>query len=161
MPHRESKKKFRLLERSEELRGLLVLLMTIQVWYYLIFLDKYLIFTEKKLIDEYFIFDSFTGDGTNTPIPPSNTPQTPAGGTTSGDVTPSTATRLIDHRSDSLHQVLEQMRSLVLRENYSSVYQQNLQDSIDDGSFSDHWSHPTWANQTQSITIVASYKRRT
>ncbi|XP_015587402.1 E3 ubiquitin-protein ligase RNF146 isoform X2 [Cephus cinctus] len=31
-----------------------------------------------------------TGDGTNTPIPPSNTPQTPAGGTASGDGTPLT-----------------------------------------------------------------------
>ncbi|XP_058808278.1 E3 ubiquitin-protein ligase RNF146-like isoform X2 [Phymastichus coffea] len=57
--------------------------------------------------------DNIVRDGTNTPIPPSNTPQTPAGGTTSGDVTPSTATRLMDHRSDSLHQVLEQMRSLI------------------------------------------------
>ncbi|XP_017889226.1 E3 ubiquitin-protein ligase RNF146-like isoform X2 [Ceratina calcarata] len=45
--------------------------------------------------------DMGTGDGTNTPVPPSNTPQTPAGGTASGDATP-----LNDRmeQRDSLHQ---------------------------------------------------------
>ncbi|XP_043284081.1 E3 ubiquitin-protein ligase RNF146 isoform X2 [Venturia canescens] len=45
-----------------------------------------------------------TGDGTNTPVPPSNTPQTPAGGNTSGDATPLTDRN--DPRSDSLHQII-------------------------------------------------------
>ncbi|XP_008204443.1 E3 ubiquitin-protein ligase rnf146 isoform X3 [Nasonia vitripennis] len=96
------------------------------------------------------------GDGNNTPIPPSNTPQTPAGGTASGDATPSTATRLLDHqRQDSLHQVLEQMRSLVLRETFSSSNQQDLPDSIDDHSFSDHSLLP-WLHQTSSNTTYSS-----
>lgn len=69
-----------------------------------------------------------TGDGTNTPIPPSNTPQTPAGGTASGDATP--LNDRIDQRSDSLHQVLEQMRSLVLRE-HLSLSSDNEEDTED------------------------------
>lgn len=69
-----------------------------------------------------------TGDGTNTPIPPSNTPQTPAGGTASGDATP--LNDRIEQRSDSLHQVLEQMRSLVLRE-HLSLSSDNEEDTED------------------------------
>ncbi|XP_032689390.1 E3 ubiquitin-protein ligase RNF146 [Odontomachus brunneus] len=69
-----------------------------------------------------------TGDGTNTPIPPSNTPQTPAGGTASGDATP--LNDRIDQRSESLHQVLEQMRSLVLRE-HLSLSSDNEEDTED------------------------------
>lgn len=51
------------------------------------------------------------GDGavTPTPIPPTNTPQTPAGGTASGDTTPD--------RRESLHRAVEQIRSLSLRDN--------------------------------------------
>ncbi|XP_011501588.1 PREDICTED: E3 ubiquitin-protein ligase rnf146 [Ceratosolen solmsi marchali] len=95
------------------------------------------------------------GDGTNTPIPPSNTPQTPAEGTASGDATPSAATRLLDHqRSDSLHQVLEQMRSLVSRENFSSNNQQDAQDIIDDGSFADQSLLP-WLQQTPTNTYLS------
>lgn len=45
--------------------------------------------------------------GDTTPVAPSNTPQTPAGGRTSGDTTPD--------RRDSIHQVVEQIRSLGLR----------------------------------------------
>ena len=105
----------------------------------------------KKKSIHYFdeIVSISLGDGTSTPIPPSNTPQTPAGGTTSGDATPLTAARLSDNqRSDSLHQVLEQMRSLVLRENLTHN-SQDLQDSIDDGSFSDN-SMLSWVHQTST-----------
>ncbi|XP_029056635.1 E3 ubiquitin-protein ligase RNF146 isoform X3 [Osmia bicornis bicornis] len=75
-----------------------------------------------------------TGDGTNTPVPPSNTPQTPAGGTASGDATP-----LNDRmeQRDSLHQVLEQMRSLVLREHLSS----DTDDELDEDEETS--THPT------------------
>ncbi|XP_068974035.1 E3 ubiquitin-protein ligase RNF146-like isoform X1 [Bombus flavifrons] len=81
--------------------------------------------------------DMGTGDGTNTPVPPSNTPQTPAGGTASGDATP-----LNDRmeQRDSLHQVLEQMRSLVLREHLSSDTDDELEE--DEGSESPS-THPT------------------
>ncbi|XP_034941916.1 E3 ubiquitin-protein ligase rnf146 isoform X2 [Chelonus insularis] len=44
-----------------------------------------------------------TGDGTSTPVPPSNTPQTPASNA-SGDATPSTDRQ--DQRTDSLHQII-------------------------------------------------------
>lgn len=77
-----------------------------------------------------------TGDGTNTPIPPSNTPQTPAGGTASGDATP--LNDRIDQRSDSLHQVLEQMRSLVLREHLSLNSDNEFEEDTEDASISDH-----------------------
>ncbi|XP_014238853.1 E3 ubiquitin-protein ligase rnf146-like isoform X1 [Trichogramma pretiosum] len=92
-----------------------------------------------------------TGGESTSPIPPSNTPQTPAGGTLSGDATPLAQTRLLDHRPDSLHQVLEQMRSLVLRENLSSHNSQDLQDSIDDGSFSDNSTFP-WLQSSFAST---------
>lgn len=74
-----------------------------------------------------------TGDGTNTPVPPSNTPQTPAG-TLSGDATP--LHDRSEHRSDSLHQVLEQMRSLVLR--MSSFNSDEVDESADNDSVSSH-----------------------
>ncbi|XP_066589245.1 E3 ubiquitin-protein ligase RNF146 [Prorops nasuta] len=68
--------------------------------------------------------NSPVNDGTNirdeasTPIPPSNTPQTPAGGAASGDTTPLSNT--VEQRPDSLHEVLEQqMRSLIMREHLS------------------------------------------
>ncbi|KAL6267473.1 hypothetical protein P5V15_000549 [Pogonomyrmex californicus] len=77
-----------------------------------------------------------TGDGTNTPIPPSNTPQTPAGGTASGDATP--LNDRIDQRSDSLHQVLEQMRSLVLREHLSLNSDNEFEEDTEDTTISDH-----------------------
>ncbi|XP_011632304.1 E3 ubiquitin-protein ligase RNF146 isoform X1 [Pogonomyrmex barbatus] len=77
-----------------------------------------------------------TGDGTNTPIPPSNTPQTPAGGTASGDATP--LNDRIDQRSDSLHQVLEQMRSLVLREHLSLNSDNEFEEDTEDATISDH-----------------------
>ncbi|KYM79065.1 hypothetical protein ALC53_10619 [Atta colombica] len=77
-----------------------------------------------------------TGDGTNTPIPPSNTPQTPAGGTASGDATP--LNDRVDQRSDSLHQVLEQMRSLVLREHLSLNSDNEFEEDTEDTSISDH-----------------------
>ncbi|CAL7945695.1 ring finger protein 146 isoform X1 [Xylocopa sonorina] len=81
--------------------------------------------------------DMGTGDGTNTPVPPSNTPQTPAGGTASGDATP-----LNDRmeQRDSLHQVLEQMRSLVLREHLSSDTDDELEEDEESESPS---THPT------------------
>ncbi|XP_076297990.1 ring finger protein 146 isoform X1 [Lasioglossum baleicum] len=79
-----------------------------------------------------------TGDGTNTPIPPSNTPQTPAGGTASGDATPSNDR--MEQRSDSLHQVLEQMRSLVLRDYLSSSTDNELEEAEESESLS---THPT------------------
>ncbi|XP_074096496.1 ring finger protein 146 isoform X2 [Cotesia typhae] len=44
-----------------------------------------------------------TGDGASTPVPPSNTPQTPAGHV-SGDATP--LTDRTDQRADSLHQII-------------------------------------------------------
>ncbi|KAM0728341.1 E3 ubiquitin-protein ligase RNF146 [Formica fusca] len=77
-----------------------------------------------------------TGDGTNTPIPPSNTPQTPAGGTASGDATP--LNDRVDQRSDSLHQVLEQMRSLVLREHLSLNSDNEFEEDTEDATISDH-----------------------
>ncbi|XP_020289428.1 E3 ubiquitin-protein ligase RNF146 [Pseudomyrmex gracilis] len=77
-----------------------------------------------------------TGDGTNTPIPPSNTPQTPAGGTASGDATP--LNDRIDQRSDSLHQVLEQMRSLVLREHLSLSSDTELEEDTEDATIADY-----------------------
>ncbi|EZA47492.1 hypothetical protein DMN91_005066 [Ooceraea biroi] len=77
-----------------------------------------------------------TGDGTNTPIPPSNTPQTPAGGTASGDATP--LNDRIDQRSDSLHQVLEQMRSLVLREHLSLNSDNEFEEDIEEATIPDH-----------------------
>ncbi|KAF7401503.1 hypothetical protein HZH68_007323 [Vespula germanica] len=80
--------------------------------------------------------DTISGDGTSTPIPPSNTPQTPAGGTASGDATP--LNDRIDQRSDSLHQVLEQMRSLVLREHLSFNSNNDLEETAEDESISEH-----------------------
>ncbi|KAH0946096.1 hypothetical protein HN011_011849 [Eciton burchellii] len=77
-----------------------------------------------------------TGDGTNTPIPPSNTPQTPAGGTASGDATP--LNDRIDQRSDSLHQVLEQMRSLVLREHLSLNSDNEFEEDIEEATIPNH-----------------------
>lgn len=77
-----------------------------------------------------------TGDGTNTPVPPSNTPQTPAGGTASGDATP--LNDRLEQRSDSLHQVLEQMRSLVLREHLSSSTDNELEEATESESLSTH-----------------------
>lgn len=51
---------------------------------------------------------------------------------------------LAQQRSDSLHQVLEQMRSLILRENLSSNNnQQDLQESIDDDQTLIPWIHQT------------------
>ncbi|KAJ8683637.1 hypothetical protein QAD02_019429 [Eretmocerus hayati] len=100
-----------------------------------------------------------TGEGTSTPIPPSNTPQTPSGGNTSGDATPSTAARMDHQRSDSLHQVLEQMRSLILRDNLLSGNQQDLHESIDDGSFSD--SLLPWLHQTSSNPAYSSDEEHT
>lgn len=47
-----------------------------------------------------------TTNGATTPVPPTNTPQTPAGGMASGDTTPD--------RHESLHQAIEQIRSLSL-----------------------------------------------
>ena len=85
-----------------------------------------------------FIFLTGTGDGTNTPVPPSNTPQTPAGGSASGDATP--LTDRSDQRSDSLHQILEQMRSLVLREHLSLSSDQEIDDPDDNTSISVHHS---------------------
>lgn len=76
-----------------------------------------------------------TGDGTNTPIPPSNTPQTPAGGTASGDATP--LNDRIDQRSESLHQVLEQMRSLVLREHLSLNSDTELEEDTENATIAD------------------------
>ncbi|XP_032455539.1 E3 ubiquitin-protein ligase RNF146 isoform X4 [Nasonia vitripennis] len=64
------------------------------------------------------------GDGNNTPIPPSNTPQTPAGGTASGDATPSTATRLLDHqRQDSLHQIIHYCPGYIRRRQIQHIRQ--------------------------------------
>ncbi|XP_033209542.1 E3 ubiquitin-protein ligase RNF146 [Belonocnema kinseyi] len=71
-----------------------------------------------------------TGDGTNTPVPPSNTPQTPAGGSASGDATP--LTDRSNQRSESLHQILEQMRSLVLMENLSLNSDNEIEEPADD-----------------------------
>ncbi|XP_031841980.1 ring finger protein 146 isoform X2 [Nomia melanderi] len=79
-----------------------------------------------------------TGDGTNTPIPPSNTPQTPAGGTASGDATP--LNDRMEQRSESLHRVLEQMRSLVLGEHLSSSTDNELEEAEESESLS---THPT------------------
>lgn len=83
---------------------------------------------------------SGTGDGTYTPVPPSNTPQTPAGGAASGDTTPLSDGS--NHRSDSLHQVLEQMRSLVLREPVSFTSDIEIEESVVDASVSGHQSPP-------------------
>ncbi|XP_043501361.1 E3 ubiquitin-protein ligase RNF146 isoform X1 [Polistes fuscatus] len=80
--------------------------------------------------------DTISGDGTSTPIPPSNTPQTPAGGTASGDATP--LNDRMDQRSDSLHQVLEQMRSLVLIEHLSFNSNNDLEETAEDESVSEH-----------------------
>ncbi|KAK2576790.1 hypothetical protein KPH14_005432 [Odynerus spinipes] len=80
--------------------------------------------------------DTMGGDGTSTPIPPSNTPQTPAGGTASGDATP--LNDRMDQRSDSLHQILEQMRSLVLREHLSFNSNNDLEETAEDESVSEH-----------------------
>lgn len=77
-------------------------------------------------------------DGTNTPIPPSNTPQTPAGGSASGDATP--LTDRSDQRSESLHQILEQMRSLVLREHMSLNSDNEIDDAVENNSHSDQRS---------------------
>lgn len=54
-----------------------------------------------------------TADGAMTPtlVPPTNTPQTPAGGTASGATTPD--------RQESLHRAVEQIRSLSLRDDVS------------------------------------------
>ncbi|XP_057329123.1 E3 ubiquitin-protein ligase RNF146-like isoform X1 [Microplitis mediator] len=76
-----------------------------------------------------------TGDGSSTPVPPSNTPQTPAGHS-SGDATP--LTDRTDQRADSLHQVLEQMRSLMLTGHLPFNSDNELEESTHDGSFSDH-----------------------
>ncbi|XP_076634282.1 ring finger protein 146 isoform X1 [Colletes latitarsis] len=78
------------------------------------------------------------GDETNTLVPPSNTPQTPAGGTASGDATP--LNDRLEQRSDSLHQVLEQMRSLVQREHLSSNADNELEEIVENESLS---THPT------------------
>ncbi|KAG7199167.1 hypothetical protein KM043_018051 [Ampulex compressa] len=80
--------------------------------------------------------DNMGTDGTNTPVPPSNTPQTPAGGNASGDATP--LNDRLEQRSDSLHQVLEQMRSLVLRERLSSNADNELEETVEDETLSDH-----------------------
>ncbi|XP_015178573.1 PREDICTED: E3 ubiquitin-protein ligase RNF146 isoform X3 [Polistes dominula] len=80
--------------------------------------------------------DTISGDGTSTPIPPSNTPQTPAGGTASGDATP--LNDRVDQRSDSLHQVLEQMRSLVLIEHLSFNSNNDLEETAEDESVSEN-----------------------
>ena len=79
-----------------------------------------------------------TGDGTNTPVPPSNTPQTPAGGSASGDATP--LTDRSNQRSESLHQILEQMRSLVLREHLSLNSDNEIEDPMDDTSHDHSYS---------------------
>jgi len=86
--------------------------------------------------EKYFDSNPGTGDGTNTPIPPSNTPQTPAGGTASGDATP--LNDRIDQRSDSLHQVLEQMRSLVLREHLSLNSDNEFEEDIEEATIPNH-----------------------
>ncbi|CAD6222694.1 GSCOCG00001095001-RA-CDS [Cotesia congregata] len=78
-----------------------------------------------------------TGDGASTPVPPSNTPQTPAGHA-SGDATP--LTDRTDQRADSLHQVLEQMRSLMLTGHLSLNSDNEVEETTNDGSFSDHHS---------------------
>ncbi|KAK0092939.1 hypothetical protein PV326_000261 [Microctonus aethiopoides] len=82
-----------------------------------------------------------TVDGTSTPVPPSNTPQTPADNA-SGNATP--LTNQTDQRPDSLHQVLEQMRSLMLRGHFSLNSDNETEDTIDDGSFSDNSSSLLW-----------------
>lgn len=109
---------------------------------------KCLIFTKydsssMSFVNEEYYILAGTGDGTNTPIPPSNTPQTPAGGTTSGDATP--LNDRIDQRSDSLHQILEQMRSLVLREHlslnndYNALNSNNeFEEDTEDATIPDH-----------------------
>ncbi|XP_012278693.1 E3 ubiquitin-protein ligase RNF146 [Orussus abietinus] len=89
-----------------------------------------------------------TGDGTNTPVPPSNTPQTPAGGTASGDATP--LTDRSDQRSDSFHQALEQMRSLVRREHLSFGSDNELEEAPENETLSDHTSLP-WLRSSNAV----------
>ncbi|XP_063991761.1 E3 ubiquitin-protein ligase RNF146 isoform X2 [Diachasmimorpha longicaudata] len=93
-----------------------------------------------------------TGDGTNTPVPPSNTPQTPAGNT-SGDATPLTGR--LEHRQDSLHQVLEQMRSLMLSGHFTLNSDNDLEDTNVSGSFSDN--QRTIRRATPSNTDTSAY----
>ncbi|XP_066998166.1 E3 ubiquitin-protein ligase rnf146 [Anabrus simplex] len=58
------------------------------------------------------MLDTDVSSGTSTPVPPTNTPQTPAGSMASGGATP--------ERHGSLDQALEQIRSLSLRDYASS-----------------------------------------
>ncbi|XP_015114537.1 E3 ubiquitin-protein ligase RNF146 isoform X1 [Diachasma alloeum] len=90
-----------------------------------------------------------TGDGTNTPVPPSNTPQTPAGNA-SGDATP--LTDRTEQRQDSLHQVLEQMRSLMLRGDFTLNSDNDLEDTNDAGSFSDNQRTVLWVPSSNPDT---------
>lgn len=53
-----------------------------------------------------------SGDGATTPIPPTNTPQTPAGGSASGATTPD--------RHQSFRHVIEQIRCLSIHQDSSS-----------------------------------------
>ncbi|PSN43904.1 E3 ubiquitin-protein ligase [Blattella germanica] len=89
-----------------------------------------------------------TGDGalTPTPIPPTNTPQTPAGGTTSGDTTPD--------RQDSLHRAVEQIRSLTFRDN---ITVSDDSDNEDVGSGDEHQELPDFSGAICSSPLVLTF----
>lgn len=92
-----------------------------------------------------------TGDGTNTPVPPSNTPQTPAG-QTSGDATPLVG-QTDHHRQDSLHQVLETMRSLMIRGRFSINSNSDVEeDTNNERSFSDNHTSLRWLQMSNPDT---------
>ncbi|XP_069701638.1 E3 ubiquitin-protein ligase rnf146-like isoform X1 [Periplaneta americana] len=85
-----------------------------------------------------------TSDGalTPTPIPPTNTPQTPAG-TASGDTTPD--------RRESLHRAVEQIRSLCLRDDVTAS---DDSDEDEGGSGDEHQELPDFSGAVTSPWVL-------
>lgn len=86
-----------------------------------------------------------TADGamTPTPVPPTNTPQTPAGGAVSGDTTPD--------RQESLHRAVEQIRSLSLRDDVSAS---DGSDEDERGSGDEHQELPDFSGVVPSPWVL-------
>jgi E3 ubiquitin-protein ligase RNF146 len=80
---------------------------------------------------------------TPTPVPPTNTPQTPAGGTASGDTTPD--------RRESLHRAVEQIRSLSLRDNVAAS---DESDGDERGSGDEHQELPDFSGVVPSPWVL-------
>lgn len=86
---------------------------------------------------------SSDGAMTPTPVPPTNTPQTPAGGTASGDTTPD--------RQESLHRAVEQIRSLSFRDDVSAS---DGSDVDERGSGDEHQELPDFSGVVTSPWVL-------